>query len=269
MRHRIATLVASSVVLMGFTLPAFANAVIEFTGVANDGVYDGFYAGVYQGTVNGNSATFVCDDFLSEIYKNDQWTANVSSNNPVTTGSNGVRYLGTGSTKYYISNPNLSVGVLGYSLSQQQEYNMISWLVEQIFSDPTNHYRNWGSEAGAIWSIADGGWGTMYGNSCGTFNCSYLGTNGDTSGITAQGYVTLALGHRNDTNLPGYNIYTPTPGLSPCTEQNQPGYCNGQEFFGPKAAEPSTVVLLTMVLLAGVALSSSTSGRWRRPIANR
>jgi hypothetical protein len=49
--------------------------------------------------------------------------------------------------------------------------------------------------------------------------------------------VALAYGHRDDTNLPKYNVYTPT------------NFSQGQEFFSP-AGEPDTALLLMLTLIS-------------------
>jgi hypothetical protein len=62
-------------------------------------------------------------------------------------------------------------------------------------------------------------------------------------GLTAEAAVATAYGHRDDTNLPTYYIYTPDPSAYP--------YHNGQEFFSmTPAAEPSTVLLLMLTLMS-------------------
>jgi len=255
----------AAAVLVGacFASRAFAGtAVIQFNNVSSyDGVYDGAYSGVYYGTVNGQSATFICDDFVNDITYGQSWDANVNSNQNVG-GANNVRYLGSGGTgTYYINNPNLTPGstyafqgLPSGGLSQQQEYNMISWLVEQMLNDTNNHDGNWASYAGAIWSTADDGWN----NGSGGFNAFYLNQNGGTE--TAQYFVQEALGHDNDTNLPTYAVYTPN-GLS-CSGCSN----NGQEFFSPVPENWSFTDSLGLFALALAAFGVLTRLGVLRPI---
>ena len=223
---------------------AFAGSqtvIIQFNNVSPyDGVYGGGYAGIYTGTVNGQAATFICDDFINEITYGQSWDANVNSSQGVTqNGNDNVRYAPSNQGQYDISNPYL----LGLGLTQQQEYNMISWLVEQILNDPNNADGNWASYAGAIWSTADGGWKVS----------SYTQLNGGTE--TAQYFVQQAYENAvvNAVPVPTYTVYTPN-GHS-CTGCNS---LNGQEFFSPNVIAtpepPLAVILGADLLLLGMAV---------------
>jgi len=263
MRHRAFATIAIVAGLLGAAISASATStpVIQFNNInPNDGVYADAYAGIYDGTVNGVQTQFICDDFLNDITNGQSWYANANTNN-LSTNTEPVRYLGglTGqfdSGEYYMSNPNLAPGSTmngvtipsgqGGGITQQEEYNMISWLVSQMFADQNNGDGNWASMAGAIWSIADDGWN----NGSGGFSCSYLGNcNGDLNNggtHSAQYYVGQALVFKDATNLPQYNIYTPFAGPN-CGQTGQPS-CNGQEFFAP-ASEPGLPILLSFTLL--------------------
>lgn len=245
MKRLFLTLVVSLVAALALATPALAATIIKFNSSSSyDKGYDGSNAGVYLGTVNGQNTQFICDDFINEIQAGQSWYAYNNTNSPnVSTGPTGVRYAPTGYGQYNISNPDLAPAV-NAGLTQQQEYNMIAWLVGKIFSDPTNQNLNWASEAGAIWSIADGGWsGTCSG--VGPYNCSYLSTNNDTSGLTTKTYVQDALAYK-DTSFPKYNVYTPYAGPN-CGQGNNPS-CNGQEFWAetPEAATPLLLGLATI-----------------------
>ena len=230
MRRYVATIGASIVLMFGLATAAFANTVtITFQNInSHDDVYANAYAGIYEGKVNGTSAQFVCDDFLREIHNGDSWSAYVNSNNPVTTGPTGVKFDLTN-----ISNPDLTNSVdpdfIGTVASQQEEYNMVAWLVDQIFDDPSNSSKDWGAYAGAIWSLTDGAWN----------NASYTQAYG--GGLTAYEALSEAYSHRDDTDLEAFNVYTPDPLNA------------GQEFFSP-AAEPATFVLLGLTVLAACLL---------------
>jgi len=261
MTRRFSILLLGMVAALVLARPTFAQStslVIFNTVPSYEGVYDGYYGGLYQGTVNGVATNFVCDDFLTDINYGQSWNAynnNSSSVGPGTGGTQGggntagspgtgVRYAPTALYNddiYVISNPQLK----GLGLTQQQEYNMIGWLVGQIFSDPTNQQGHWGSLAGAIWSIADDGWN----NGSGQFNSSYLSANcpswAPNCGTTAQEYVQEALAHDNSAS--NFAIYTPE------------GYCtslgcinsanNGQEFWA-QTPEPAAITLLAWGTLA-------------------
>lgn len=254
--------VLSLVGVLGWSVSASATTLVTFTGVnGNDGTYydpnlgASVYAGIYTGTIHGGpTVSFICDDFLSEIWTGDSWDANVTPSYSV--GSN-VKFLGGQSSgQYYILNPQLIPGgnpsypllpsLVTSALTQQEEYNMMGYLVGQMFTDASHgYYANWASEAGAIWSIADGGWTSP----------SYVTIpSGGTE--TAQQFVADALGHYND--LSKFSIYTPIAslqdGLHNCTGPNQ-SQCDGQEFWGPyqPTPEPTLAVLLSVTFL-GVGL---------------
>jgi hypothetical protein len=150
--------VLSLVAVLGLSLSASATTLIKFTTIdSHDSTYDSFYAGVYKGTINGKPADFICDDFLTEINYGQSWYAHDNTNKPVSVGPDGVRYAPSGNGIYHITNPFLLSGG-NPIVTQQEEYNMIAWLVGQIFSDTNNADHNWASLAGAIWSTADGAW---------------------------------------------------------------------------------------------------------------
>ena len=231
MRHRIAALTAA---ILALASTASATTVtIQFTSAdSHDSVYGGYYAGIYHGTVNGQSATFISDDFLTDISNNQSWQAYANSNSPVSSGPTGVKYTSSGGT-YNMSNADLTTGdkdsdFIGSVASPQEEYNMVTWLVEQIFKDPKNSKEDWGAYAGAIWSITDGGWKPS------DYENKVFGTG--VNALTAESAVALAYGHRDDTNLPKYHVYTPTD------------FSKGQEFYS--AAEPDTALLLILTLIS-------------------
>ncbi len=239
MYRRCGLAIAATLLLaLGLAATAFAGTVtITFTSASSyDNTYDGFYAGIYNGYVNNTPAQFVCDDFLTEIGDGQMWSAYSNINNPVSSGPTGVKY--TGSTGGFpISNPQL----VGLGLTQQQEYNMVTWLVQQIFNDPTNSKGDWGALGGAIWAITDGGWN----------NSDYTGTvyGSGAYSMTAYDAVQNSLAYMNASSAL-YHVYTPTV------------YADGQEFFSPtSAAEPSVALLLilSVALVGGWALKRRSS----------
>lgn len=201
-------------------MPALAStiATIIFESHPSNDTYDGAYVGIYRGLV-GNSKTltnFVCDDYLHTIHGGMSWSAYVNSSNPPT---------GDEFSPGSITDPDVT------GITQQlQEYNMITWLVEQIFLDPSNSKGQWGAFSGAIWSITDDAWAN--GNDP-TKGESDLYTKTTYGGLTAQEEVLAALGHANDTTLPVFTVFTPTGST-------------GQEFYG---TEPAIPVLLGCTFL--------------------
>ena len=207
--------------VLGLAVASYAGDVtIKFTNPksAPHNTYGGFYVGIYLGTVNGAQTEFVCDDFLHDIVGSQQWSAVPGSTNPV---SGGVEFS-PGS----ITNPDLPSG-----LTQQDEYNMITYLADQIFADQDNSNAQWGYLSWAIWSITDGAWnydgGTYYTNPVKTY---------------VQDALNNALTNNGD-----LNVYTPDPNK------------DGQEFLSP-VPEAGSVLLLGIFLAAGAALKLRRHG---------
>jgi len=235
MKHRFLALAVGVAAVLALTTSGRAETIDTITFNNPTGfVYGGVYVGIYQGTVNDGSTTtptnFICDDFDHDIWPGYSWTAYVGGTNPV---SSTLRF-GPGDT----TNPNLQ------NLTQQEDYNMVTYLAEQIFADPNNNSGNLGYLAWAIWSI----------NSSNAFQSPYY-TYGP-QGVDA--FVNDALNHK-DTNNGNLIVYTPTAG--------EPG----QEFLaqgpvppqGPlQTPEPASVFLfgtafaLTAAWLGGKKLLS-------------
>ena len=213
MKQRLLGIALSVAAVLAFATAATAGTVTITFNDATVG-YGGFGVGLYQGTVNGGPAitNFICDDFEHEIGSGDFWTATVGSTNPV---SSTVRFEPPSA----ISNPALT----GQNLTQQEDYNMITYLAEQIFADPTDSNGNWGYLSWAIWSINSDAWNSSY--------SSYYTTQ-------VQTFVTDALNHK-DTNNGNLIVYTPTGDV-------------GQEFLAD-APEPASVVLFGTILALAMA----------------
>jgi len=275
MTRRFSVLLLSLLAVVALAIPALGQQVqvqISLTGVAYDGTYgpagnpaETGYAGVYQGTLNGVTVPtgFVCDDFLSNISIGDYWEAYTNSNK----GSlSGVRFAPGGSAydSAGITNPDIggteTQGAKPYNnnpaITQQEEYNMLSYLVQQIFNEPQNNNNEWGALGGAIWSITDGAWGSWNSASSYSYNKAYQTAYGQGCGNgaltaqcadTAQEWVQLAYQNRDDTNLPTYAVYTPFPGGGCGQSTNY--VCQAQEFFA-QTPEPSALVLLAWGALA-------------------
>ena len=169
----------------------------DLTGANSGGVYTGIYAGTLNGTVPAN---FICDDFNDEIGGGQSWTATVGGDNPVTTGMFGS-------------------SVLALGLNQQEDYNAVTYLAEQIFANPNSP--NVSDLSWAIWSL----------NSTSAYNTNGYGWDNP----EVQSLITAAIGH-DTTNNGNLIVYTPTVNG------------NGQEFLAqgtPTATpEPSSFCLL-------------------------
>jgi len=219
MKHRLGDSALAVVAVLALTTAAIADPgstdKITFdnaTGVA----YGDFYVGLYQGTVNGGPAItdFICDDFTHDITDGNYWTAAVGSTNPVNGAT--VRFGPND-----ITNPDLMLQGKPLVTTVQEDYNMLTYLADQIFADPHNSNRDWGYLSWAIWSINSDAW-----------NSSNYTTD-------VRAFVADALDHKDDNNG-NLIVYTPTDG--------QPG----QEFFGQDpVSEPASMVLFgTFLALA-------------------
>ncbi|HME01167.1 MAG TPA: hypothetical protein VKM93_28120 [Terriglobia bacterium] len=249
MTRRLFVLLLGAVAALFLVMPAFAQgtAVILFSDANGDGSYGGFGAGIYHGTLNNESAEFICDDFTHEIGGGYYWQANVN-----TPDSNAVRFGSTATPSTPPSNPDLAAGKTygGYTIptggiTQAQEYDMIGYLVAQIFSHPSNASAN-AVLNGAIWAITDGAWDPSY---------NYAGSGAEAD---VEAAATAVLGLPSVTGHPqfdsqGYTVFTPTdnPTQTFTTPTGGTHYADGsaQEFWA-YTPEPAAVVLLGWGALA-------------------
>jgi hypothetical protein len=219
-------LVLGLAVLLCFSAGAVAQSTIVFSNApvfGGDPAYGSFGVGIYNGSVNGVGAQFVCDDFLHDITGGDFWSAWQNSTNPVNGGLNDNRF-----GPATITNPDLT----GMGLTQQQEYNMIGYLVTQILTGPSTQwqYLSW-----AIWSITDGAWESK----------TVPGSEDNWYTTNVAPLVAAALLNKN--TLYNFTVWTPTANI-------------GQEFL--QVAESSlTAELLTQIGVFGLV---GLGWRWSR-----
>ena len=194
--------------------------------------------GIYTGTVENltthtvTQANFVCDDFLSTVGLGDHWDAYANSNNPVSTGTTGVKfqvpYAGDSGWWAGVTNPDLKT----YGLTTQQVYNMIAYEMEQIF-DSNTPMSSWAALSGAIWSITDGAWSDNLADYNAGIESSLYKNSGAQADVLAARSAVLGGWTPNET----FVVYTPDPQGA------------GQEFWS-EVPEPSATVLLAWGTLA-------------------
>jgi len=205
-----------AVLVLVLAIPASASTVtIQFNSAPQS--YGGYGVGIYQGTVNGANALFVCDDFYTDISGGSTWQADVNSTDPV---SSDVLFTGA---NVFFPFP------IGGSLTQQQDYNMIGYLANRIFADPTNASGQWGYESFALWTLNDSAAWTS-------------AVNGGFSNDVLP-YLHDAYNARN--TLTNDVVYTPVPGNA------------GQEFVSQTPEPPGFTLVLTGIGLVGLSY-------WRR-----
>jgi len=187
--------------------------------------YGGEYTGIYYGTVNGTAASFVCDDFDDSIGNGQSWQANVGTSYPV-----------SGTVQYNPNVPFFGTFAEDFDLTQQQDYNAVSYLANQIFADPTGSQVN--ADSWAIWSL----------NSSVAFNDVAAGASaGDSTYLQAWNDLFAAQRADNASNGSLY-VYTPVPQGA------------GQEFLA-QTPEPASMALFgTFLLMAGAFLKRFARG---------
>lgn len=107
-----------------FATSAFAQVNMQLTGV-NGNSYGGVYTSPYFATVNGVATTVICDDFGTDSYIGEKWTANVS------TVSNPTTAKFSASNVQQSTNPTTGFTGLG-SLTTQQAYDAVASLATQL-----------------------------------------------------------------------------------------------------------------------------------------
>ena len=215
----------ATAILLALPVAAGAATIIFNSAPANG---YGYGVGIYDGTVDGVAASFVCDDFYTDIADNQSWPAMVGNTNSANSG-----FL------FNPSNPADAGAPLPGNINQQQDYNMIGWLANQIFADPTNGSGNWANLSFAIWSLNDAN--------------AYTYAQSQGIGSEVNSLIAGAYSYRNTpSNL---TVYTPLVGYP------NPN-ASGQEFVSPPPTpEPGTIWLF---LSGGLCLAAGRTGRNRK-----
>lgn len=116
-------------IICGLLIPSVAQATtvtMTLTGPGSNGVMGGVYIGPYQALIDGQSFKVICDDFLSDTYIGETWTANVLS------------FSELGSAKFGATNAG--------------GYEDAAWLALQLL-DPTKTNAQKGAIQFAIWQL--------------------------------------------------------------------------------------------------------------------
>ena len=225
--------------LLFFASVSLAQSPVNMvlTGVNPTGYnLDGVYTSPYQATINGVSATVICDDFADGSNIGESWQA--TATNLATVGNSTA-------AKW---DPFIGV-------SEQTLYDQVAWLSTQLLAASGNAELQ--ADIGfAIWqATCTESTGVNIGNQCSASNLPFAGLSG-TDLSTAQSYLTLA---ENQPYTAGefsnFTIYTPVSGTS-----NPP-----QEFI-VETPESSTAVMLSADLFGLIGLAFVFRRRLLRPI---
>jgi hypothetical protein len=217
--------------------PSFAG---DFT---LTGVQGGVMGGVYTSPYIANIADFgqgvlvICDDFLTDSFVGDTFTA-VATNVASLTGES------TPSTDVKFDHLNAA--------QQQQDYATAAFLAQEIIAQglantPSNDYAL-GILSFALWDVFNP---TLLTSNCNLYGC--LTTQERTD---AQAALNNAITNAGSTsNYANVSVYTPSP------DQNR-----SQEFLVVKTPEPGTLLLLGLGF-AGIMLFGSRRRRAASAVA--
>lgn len=253
----IAAVIASCAIVLGLSVPAFANtATIEFDYAQN--AYGGAGTALYYGWLNGSNTltSFICDDATHDIGQYSTWKANTWSLSQVVTQNQGAFAGGSDSWEQTATGDAENNGNVA-AMTISQSYSAVAYLADLLLTGQDKSYAN--QIQYAIWQIMDNPAGEGFIGP----GSSKFGQTGETMNDTGwwayEGYL-------NDTYTNSRIVF-----YSPDGNKISSGPYTGdiaQEFIGLTAAEPSTVLLLALVLVSGVVLSS-TGARWRKKLSPR
>ncbi|MGB7958190.1 MAG: hypothetical protein WCF77_05145 [Minisyncoccia bacterium] len=174
--------------------------------------FDNFGVGIYSAMVNGVQKNVFCDDFYTDISNNQSWAATDGTNDPV---SGGLLFNG--------SDVFLPFPIPG-NVTTQQDYNMIGFLANKIFADPTNVSGDWGYDSFAIWALNDkAAW-----------------TTAQTGGFSPEVLSLLSAAYNNRNTTSDFAFWTPNPTNA------------GQEFGAPVPEPPSLWLFISALALLGL-----------------
>lgn len=209
---------AVAVALLSVAPAAFAaqTAEMTLTGVGDNGYLGGVYIGPYVANINGVSTQVICDDFASDTYVGESWTANVYS----FVDLNSV----LGSTRF------------GLQADALAKYQQAAWLTLQLLNPPPASACGGSNCAGqiqfAIWQLFD--------NSA-PYPTDYL-SSFDRSWVNTY-WLPQAAANYASGDYSNFYIYTPVAG----TEYGCPsGSCAGapQEFLAIQTPEPAALAMI-------------------------
>jgi len=255
MYRRYSLLVIAGFLSLGLaTARANTTVTIEFNSAQHS--YGGAGTALYYGTLNGVSASFICDDATHDIGVGSTWNANswdldyVVTANDVVTQGNGA-FAGS---PYETATGDAENVVAGgpSAMTIKQSYSAVAYLADLLLNSQDQIYAN--EIQYAIWEIMDDPQQEGF---------QAPGSSAFMSGlqVTDTGYWAYQ-GYLNRTYTNSHIVFY-SPDGNKITSGPFTGY-TPQEFIGlTTAAEPSAVLLLALVLVAGVALSS-TGTRWRK-----
>jgi len=175
--------------LMQAAPPAHADTfTMELTGVGDGASAAGVYISPYQGTITDNvthtrifNGFVICDDFNTESYLNDPWTA-VATNAGALNG-----------------NEKFQTSLSGYTV--QQNYNAVAWLANMLLlpGNVTNSTAQT-NYSFAIWDIMDG---------------QTTDPDGGAQGLIADAYYNVVTNGYVGSDV---TVYTPSPNLNASQE---------------------------------------------------
>ncbi|MGH9470220.1 MAG: hypothetical protein ACRD1N_07755 [Terriglobia bacterium] len=197
---------------------------------AGSNTMGGVYVGPYNFTLSANgqnsSAGLICDDANDDVHPpGEYWNAATESYSNLPSSLDGALF-----PKGNVNAPN----VVGYE--------EVGYLAEQMLANLSNTTEV-GELQWAIWDIFDAG-------TCGTgiSNCDPFGSLTSTQLNAVNSYLSGAASNYASGNYSNLVIYTPVAGSQVPRGDGLP-----QEYIGT-AAEPSTVVLLGLVLIGALGL---------------
>jgi hypothetical protein len=141
------TAIAGSV-LFCFTVPAFGQTTINFTGITNSQVFGGGYVDPYAGTVTYNGAPvsngglIVCDDYKDEIYIPETWNVTAIQASSLNSSNIGETLFGSAiGLDGYAAVASLVADLLSSSSqSTQADLSSAIWWITSGWIDPDSNY---------------------------------------------------------------------------------------------------------------------------------